>query len=118
MQLCYQIGVYISRSSLAIIKIKKIWVLTTIQLINSILWGILAYYQFSNLWLLFPFMIWVGLMGGASYVNILYQVLENPKIAKSEKEISINFISIINDFGILSSSLIVILFNYTIYKNV
>ena len=116
MQLSYQIGVYISRSSLAIIKIKKIWILTLIQLVNAILWGLIAYYKYLELWVMFPFMIWVGLMGGASYVNILYQVLKSSTIAKSEKEISINFISIINDFGIGSSSLVVILLNYTIYK--
>ena len=116
MQLSYQIGVYISRSSLAIIKITKIWILTLIQLVNAIIWGLIAYYKYSKLWVMFIFMIWVGLMGGASYVNIFYQVLKSSKIAKSEKEISINFISIINDFGVFISSFVVILLNYTIYQ--
>jgi len=116
-QLCYQIGVVISRSSLGLIKIKKIWIMTLLQFFNCIGWGILAYCQCVNLWLLFVFMIWVGLMGGASYCNVLYQVLASEKISKNEKEIGINFISILNDAGVISSSLIVILLDNTLYQN-
>jgi len=116
-QLCYQIGVVISRSSLGLIKIKKIWIMTLLQFFNCIGWGILAYCQCVNLWLLFVFMIWVGLMGGASYCNVLFQVLASEKISKNEKEIGINFISILNDAGVISSSLIVILLDNTLYQN-
>jgi len=116
-QLCYQIGVVISRSSLGLIKIKKIWIMTLLQFFNCIGWGILAYCQCVNLWVLFVFMIWVGLMGGASYCNVLFQVLASEKISKNEKEIGINFISILNDAGVISSSLIVILLDNTLYQN-
>jgi len=117
LQLCYQVGVYISRSSLSLIKIKKIWVLTLLQFVNCIGWGFIAYYQLSSLPVLFIFMIWVGLMGGASYVNTLYQTLSSTDIGKGEKEVGINIISMCCDSGVMSSALVVLLLDNTLYKN-
>jgi len=69
---CYQAGVFISRSSLSFVQIERIWMLTAAQavlfaffLANSLL------FLCSNIYLLFSLMVLVGLMGGASYVNVL-----------------------------------------------
>lgn len=53
-------------------------------------------------------MIFVGLMGGASYVNVNYLLLNNELIEKNEKELALNICSIFNDTGILLSSLSVL----------
>ena len=73
--LCYQVGVFISRSSLSLLKIRRVWVITLLQLFlfcfflaNS------AYGLCHNIYLLFTVMVFVGLMGGASFVNVLYQI--------------------------------------------
>jgi hypothetical protein len=50
-------------------------------------------------------MIFVGLMGGSSYVNVNYLLLSNNKIEKTEKELVMNICSIFNDTGVLLSSL-------------
>jgi hypothetical protein len=34
-------------------------------------------------------MIWVGLMGGAAYVNTYHLILEDKNISKDEKELAI-----------------------------
>lgn len=117
MNLCYQVGVTISRSSLEFIIIKKVYIVTILQAINFVLWAIIAWNKNLALGLEFVFMIWVGLMGGASYVNVLYQTLEDPKIEKKEKEVSINVISMFNTGGIVSATLISLLLENTIYSD-
>jgi hypothetical protein len=34
----------------------------------------------ENFYVMFLIMIWVGLMAGSSYVNVMYQILESPKL--------------------------------------
>ena len=59
----------------------------------------------ENLYICFGLMIWVGLMAGCSYVNVMYQILESPKLAKSEKELALTITTVGNDVGILLASL-------------
>jgi len=61
-------------------------------------------------------MVFVGLMGGGSYVNVMYQILENPKLAKNERELAIIICGIFNDIGILSASLLSLLLSNTALK--
>jgi len=117
LNLCYQIGVVISRSSLPVIKIKKVWIVTALQFANFFVWAWIAYTKAFGLPLEFTIMIWVGLMGGASYVNVLYQVLESNTIEKKDKEVSINIISICNNIGVLGATFASYVLEVTIYKN-
>lgn len=64
--LCYQVGVFISRSSLSIIKIKKVWIITLLQLALFTFYMLNAFLFFcKNIYVLFTLMVFVGLMGGA-----------------------------------------------------
>lgn len=117
LNLCYQVGVAVSRSSLVCFKIRRVWIVTLLQFFNYIIWAKIAYTKEVNIGVLFMLMIWVGLMGGASYVNVLYQVLESEKIEKKDKEISINVIGMMNTTGVLSASLVSLLLVNTVYKN-
>ena len=73
LNVCYQIGVFISRSSLKFIKIQNIGILTLLQFINFVFMMINAKYMLvETLWVLCPVLIFVGLMGGGSYVNVLH----------------------------------------------
>jgi battenin len=105
LSLCYQIGVFISRSSLSIITIRKVWYLTYAQVINFIFFFTVAYYKWLPTSLQLPVMIWVGLMGGASYVNCYYLLLENDSLPKRLKELATNTASFFVDTGILAASL-------------
>jgi len=113
---CYQVGVVISRSSLPIIKISRVWIVSALQLLNFIFWAWIAYDKDFSLPLEFMIMIWVGLMGGASYVNCLYLVLESDVIEKKDKEVSINIMSICNNIGVLSATLASYVLGETVYK--
>ena len=83
-------GLFISRSSLSFIQIKKVWILTTLQFINFVLCFLNAKYMFvENLKFLCPLYAWGGIIGGAIYVNVLHNILELKTLKKSEKEIAI-----------------------------
>ncbi len=61
-------------------------------------------------------MSWVGLMGGSSYVNVMYNILESDKLAKNEKELALTITTVCNDIGILSASLLSLLLANTAFK--
>ena len=62
-------------------------------------------------------MIFVGLMGGSSYVNVMYSILENPKLEKNEKELALTLTTVCNDMGVLTASLLSLLLDNTCFKN-
>lgn len=93
-QFCYQFGVLISRSSLVCVRIRQVWILTVIQVINAVAWFVEAKVHFLEdpddekrqltfTFILFAWMVFVGLLGGASYVNVFYNILEETKEAQN-----------------------------------
>lgn len=70
-----------------------------------------------NIYVQFVLMIWVGLMGGCSYVNVMYLILEDPAVFKAEKELSMNICTVFNDFGILVAASYVLMMSNTFLKN-
>lgn len=87
-QLCYQLGVLCSRSSLACVRVRRVEILTALQCINAVLWFIQAKTlvvaaspgdsdtEEKLALVLFAYMFFVGLLGGASYVNVFYNIRE------------------------------------------
>jgi CLN3 protein. len=85
------------------------------QFINAIAWGIIAYYGGVALSIMCFLMIWVGLMGGTVYANVVYMIIEDEKIAQGEKEVSMNLLNIANFMGIILGALISMILVNTIY---
>ncbi|KAM9345959.1 battenin [Symphorus nematophorus] len=72
-QTLYQVGVLVSRSSLCCVKIRKLWVLSLLQVLNAVLLLFAVRYQFlPSAWLVFVIILYEGLLGGAAYVNTFY----------------------------------------------
>nr|XP_046270500.1 battenin [Scatophagus argus] len=72
-QTLYQVGVLVSRSSLCCVKIRKLWVLSLLQVVNAVLLLFAVRYQFlPSAWLVFVIIFYEGLLGGAAYVNTFY----------------------------------------------
>jgi battenin len=116
--LCYQIGVFFSRSSLIVVKhIKFVEIFTIIQFINFVIWFINVYTGIISISALafFNFII-IGLMGGASYVACFYFLLNSESVENEYKELCINIASMMNDCGILIASLTVLFLDNTIMK--
>ena len=106
-----------SRSSLSVIQIKIVWILTLLQAINFVFFMFNTIFLFwENLYAQFVIMTWVGLMGGASYVNVMYNILESKVLVKTEKELSLTITTVFNDMGVLFSSLVSLLLTNTVFK--
>ncbi|XP_042360623.1 battenin isoform X2 [Plectropomus leopardus] len=72
-QTLYQVGVLVSRSSLCCVKIRKLWALSLLQVLNAVLLLFAVHYQFlPSAWLVFTIVLYEGLLGGAAYVNTFY----------------------------------------------
>ncbi|XP_067209139.1 battenin-like [Linepithema humile] len=70
LQVDYQIGVFISRSSVNLVSVNKIWIMSVLQFINVIILLFEAiYYYIPYIWIVFIIVLWEGLLGGGAYVN-------------------------------------------------
>ncbi|KAK0058494.1 battenin [Biomphalaria pfeifferi] len=98
-QVDYQIGVFISRSSVNLLHIKKLWILPVLQFANMILLLCQVFYRFiPNIWIVFVIVLWEGLLGGAAYVNTFFRITND--IAPENKEYSIAIVAMADSFGI------------------
>lgn len=111
-------GVLLSRSSLYLFDIKRWGVLTLLQLINYAGWFTFAFFQLE-VFVQFGWMLFVGLIGGFSYVNIYFDVLENANknLEEKEKEVSVNVILIFTSIGCTLATCSSLLFANTLFKN-
>jgi len=115
--LCYQVGVLISRSSLSIVKIRFLGVLTFLQFLNLILWIAIAYFKFVNIYIQFGLMIFVGLLGGASYVNTFHLILKDEKINETDRDFCVNICAMFYTVGIILASVAIVVLDQTLLKS-
>ncbi|XP_033188049.1 battenin [Bombus vosnesenskii] len=99
LQVDYQIGVFISRSSVNLITINKIWIMALLQFINVIilLFETLFYYL-PSIWIVFAFVLWEGLLGGGAYVNTFYRM--STEIPRADRKISLGIATMADSIGI------------------
>lgn len=71
----------------------------------------------ESLYVLCPLFVWIGLMGGASYVNVMHNLLELETLKKSEREGALTLSLIFNDIGILSSAIFSLVMDQTLFKS-
>lgn len=103
-QTMYQVGVFISRSSVQLFQINKLWLLAGLQggnvviFLCHILWPYLG-----SFYVVLTIILFEGLLGGASYVNTFYKVrLESPP---SSREFNLSFVAFSDSFGIVLAGL-------------
>lgn len=110
--LCYQIGCFISRSALVIVKrITIVEMFTILQLTNCVFWifeKIFFQHLITNFFGLVPLLIILGFFGGGSYAACFYFILNSTTIPSDLKELCINVATICNDLGTLGSSFLTI----------
>lgn len=98
----YQLGVFISRSSITFgIRIKRLYLLSVLQFVNVLITLYQSVYDkpFSTIWLLLVLVFYEGLLGGFLYVNTFMSVSE--EVVKSKREFSMGCVGISDTFGIL-----------------
>jgi battenin len=74
-QLSYQLGVFVSRSSIEVVKVPQIWIFPPLQLANMLmLLAGASYILFPNKVIVMGIMFFEGLVGGGIYVNAFYRI--------------------------------------------
>ncbi|CAG5133749.1 unnamed protein product [Candidula unifasciata] len=106
-QVDYQIGVFISRSSVNIIHIQKLWILPILQFVNLIVLFFHVFFRFiPSIWIVFIIILWEGLLGGAAYVNTFYKMTN--ELPADKKEYCIGVATLGDSVGIAAAGAVAI----------
>jgi battenin len=85
--LCYQFGVFLSRSSLTFFAFPKVWILTLGQCGFFVLWLAQALWHFMTyLPIMCIAMVLVGLLGGCAYVNAFHLMMTDVRLSQIQRE--------------------------------
>jgi len=103
LSLCYQTGVWISRSSIQLIQIRRFEIITVVQGFNFLFWFLHVMFGFMAVYAQFAAMLWVGLFAGAMYVNVFFVLLRDDKY-EVDRELNLNIVSIFINIGVMMSS--------------
>ena len=107
LHMSYRLGVFISKSSLSFLTIPDITILSVVQFFNFMAMLLNSFYKRSavlTLWVLCPYFFWIGLIGGAAYVNVWHNFLKRESLRKDEKETAISFGLVGLDIGVTLAS--------------
>ncbi|KAI0161588.1 protein btn-1 [Xylariaceae sp. FL1272] len=95
----YQLGVFISRSSIAFVRVRRLYLPSFLQVGNLALLTLHSLLNFiPNVYIIFLIIFWEGLLGGAVYVNTFAEIMENVPMA--EREFSLGATSVSDSAGI------------------
>lgn len=61
-------------------------------------------------------MIFVGLMGGAAYVNAYYEIRESERLDVKQKELTMVMSTVFNDAGMLLASITALIMTNNVYS--
>lgn len=99
-QVTYQVGVFVSRSSVNFFHFKRIWIMAVLQGLNVVFFFFEAYYMLvPSIWIIFGIIAFEGLLGGGAYVNTFYRM--NSEIPPSRLEYAMMVVSLSDSIGIL-----------------
>ncbi|EDQ92491.1 uncharacterized protein MONBRDRAFT_17162 [Monosiga brevicollis MX1] len=98
-QTLYQIGVFLSRSSVQFFPVKRLWIPTALQCVNFVLLAIDTELQLvPSIWIFCVWIFYEGLLGGLAYVNAFYLISKNT--APNDKEFAMGITSVADATGI------------------
>ncbi|GFR62223.1 battenin [Elysia marginata] len=106
-QVDYQVGVFISRSSVNFFKINQLWCLPVLQFANLVLLLLQVFFRFiPSFWIILAIVLWEGLLGGAAYVNTFYKLTN--EIESEFKEFCIGVATLGDSIGIAIAGVVAI----------
>lgn len=101
----YQLGVFVSRSSLPFIRIRTLYVPTLLQVLNLIALTVHALWPFvPTVWFVFAIIFWEGLLGGLVYVSTFAAIRE--EVPEEEREFSLGAATVSDSAGIFCAGLL------------
>ena len=117
LNLFYQVGVFLSRSSIIFFKFPWVSLLTLLQCGLFILWFLNSFIKFLSFGAMIPLMIFVGLNGGGSYVNVFNLIMESNMLTVKEKELTTNWNAFFISVFIILASIFTFISENTFLKN-
>lgn len=104
-QLLYQVGVFISRSSISLLTIpsRLLWTLPSLQFLNLAVFLSQATFQWiQTVDIIYLLILWEGLIGGAAYVNSFHEISRttHPK----DREWALSVATVGDSIGVLLAS--------------
>ena len=103
-QFLYQLGVFVSRSSVNVVPLKNVILPAILQCGNLIFFIAEAMIRFlPSVYIVFFLIFWEGLLGGATYVNAFFLVTQ--KAQPQFREFSLSFVTMADSLGILLAAL-------------
>lgn len=101
----YQVGVFISRSSILFFRLKNIYTPSILQSVNAaVLLAHAFLYFLPSVWIVFAIYFWTGLLGGAVYVNSYAKITD--EVPEEDREFSLGTVSVADTLGILLASFV------------
>lgn len=99
LQVLYQVGVFISRSSVNLLHVRKIWLFAVLQFLNVAVFTCEAIFAYiPSIWIIFILTLWEGLLGGGAYVNTFYKISHQEP--EERKQFSMSTTSLSDTIGI------------------
>lgn len=99
-QVTYQVGVFVSRSSVNIVHIKYIWLMAVLQGLNLVFFFFEAIYMFTpSFWIIIALIFYEGLLGGGAYVNTFYRM--STEVPATRREYSVSVVTLSDSIGIM-----------------
>ncbi|CAK4030562.1 related to btn1 [Lecanosticta acicola] len=101
----YQLGVFISRSSLPFVRIRSLYLPSFLQVLNLFVLAMHAMWPFiPNVWFVFAIILWEGLLGGLVYVSTFAAIRE--EVPREHREFSLGATTVSDSGGIFVAGLL------------
>ena len=113
----YRVMLFAGRSSLSFFKCRHFWVLIVVLLLaDAFFFAQSVAGTVFTLYTMYANIVLIAFVGGVAFCNIIYISLENERLKRSEKELTLNMLTIFGDLGILVSSVIGLIVPKLVYK--
>ncbi|KAI4105102.1 MAG: hypothetical protein L6R37_002906 [Teloschistes peruensis] len=101
----YQLGVFVSRSSLPFFRIHALYPPSLLQVANLILLTLQSLFAFlPSIYIVFAIVFWEGLLGGLVYVNTYAEIRE--RVPNDEREFALGATTVSDSAGITMAGLL------------
>lgn len=101
----YQLGVFLSRSSVAFIRIHHLYLPSVLQFANLVLLTLHSVFFFlPSVWIVFAVVFWEGLLGGLVYVSTFAEIADS--VPKEEREFCLSATTVSDSAGICVAGLV------------
>ncbi|KAL9575883.1 MAG: hypothetical protein Q9212_007602, partial [Teloschistes hypoglaucus] len=101
----YQLGVFVSRSSLPFFRIHALYPPSLLQVANLLLLTAQSLFSFlPSVYIVFAIVFWEGLLGGLVYVNTYAEIRE--RVPNDEREFALGATTVSDSAGITMAGLL------------